>query len=102
MLSSTGRPASAQAPLQACLHGTRTTNMQHLCYGFGKWLAEHVACGHSVFCFPWSHTIASISECTDSNNTVQIVFATTEVAPWSKVGGLGDVMGALPVALANR
>lgn len=34
--------------------------------------------------------------------SVQVVFATTEVAPWSKVGGLGDVMGALPAALAAR
>ncbi|KAK9821221.1 hypothetical protein WJX81_001768 [Elliptochloris bilobata] len=33
---------------------------------------------------------------------LQVVFATTEVAPWSKVGGLGDVMGALPAALAAR
>lgn len=33
---------------------------------------------------------------------LQIVFVTTEVAPWSKVGGLGDVMAALPAALAAR
>jgi NAD(P)H-hydrate repair Nnr-like enzyme with NAD(P)H-hydrate dehydratase domain len=32
----------------------------------------------------------------------QVVFVTTEVAPWSKVGGLGDVMAALPAALAAR
>lgn len=33
---------------------------------------------------------------------LQLVFVTTEVSPWSKVGGLGDVLGALPVALAAR
>ena len=32
----------------------------------------------------------------------QVVFVSTEVSPWSKVGGLGDVMAALPVALAAR
>jgi hypothetical protein len=32
----------------------------------------------------------------------QVVFVATEVAPWSKVGGLGDVLAALPVALAAR
>jgi hypothetical protein len=32
----------------------------------------------------------------------QVVFVTTEVAPWSQVGGLGDVMAALPAALAAR
>lgn len=31
-----------------------------------------------------------------------IVFVSSEVAPWSKTGGLGDVTGALPKALAAR
>jgi len=30
------------------------------------------------------------------------VFVATEAAPWSKVGGLGDVIAALPVSLAAR
>lgn len=31
-----------------------------------------------------------------------VVFVSSEVAPWSKTGGLGDVCGALPAALAAR
>lgn len=31
-----------------------------------------------------------------------IVFLSSEVAPWSKTGGLADVVGALPAALAAR
>src|SRR5512142_729695 len=33
---------------------------------------------------------------------MEILLVSSEVAPWSKTGGLGDVAGALPRALAAR
>lgn len=33
---------------------------------------------------------------------MNIVFVSAEVAPWSKTGGLGDVLSGLPAALAAR
>lgn len=33
---------------------------------------------------------------------MNIVFVSSEVSPWSKTGGLGDVLGGLPAALAAR
>ena len=44
----------------------------------------------------------SLSILADQDLLPQIVFVTTEVDPWSKVGGLADVLSALPPALAAR
>uniref|UniRef100_A0A7S0WI69 Starch synthase, chloroplastic/amyloplastic n=1 Tax=Pyramimonas obovata TaxID=1411642 RepID=A0A7S0WI69_9CHLO len=35
-------------------------------------------------------------------NATNVILVGSEVAPWSKTGGLGDVMGSLPKALAAR
>lgn len=37
-----------------------------------------------------------------TDNPMQIVFVSSEVAPWSKTGGLADVCGSLPQALVAR
>lgn len=41
-------------------------------------------------------------EKTPTRVTHSIVFVTSEVAPYSKTGGLGDVCGSLPISLAGR
>lgn len=35
-------------------------------------------------------------------NVMNVILVAAECAPWSKTGGLGDVAGALPKALAQR
>lgn len=42
------------------------------------------------------------SETNRAVNPLRIVFVSAEVGPWSKTGGLGDVVGGLPIALAQR
>lgn len=39
---------------------------------------------------------------TENRITYNVVLVTSEVAPYSKTGGLGDVCGSLPIALAAR
>eukprot|EP00232_Nephroselmis_pyriformis_P002636 CAMPEP_0182913272 /NCGR_PEP_ID=MMETSP0034_2-20130328/37952_1 /TAXON_ID=156128 /ORGANISM="Nephroselmis pyriformis, Strain CCMP717" /LENGTH=621 /DNA_ID=CAMNT_0025049985 /DNA_START=21 /DNA_END=1886 /DNA_ORIENTATION=+ len=45
-------------------------------------------------------TVPSLKMTTESS--MNIVFVSAEVSPWSKTGGLGDVVGGLPVELAKR
>lgn len=49
-----------------------------------------------------SETNTFTSETNKAVNPLQIVFVSAEVGPWSKTGGLGDVVGGLPIALAQR
>eukprot|EP01026_Neomeris_dumetosa_P028357 TRINITY_DN22977_c0_g1_i10.p1 TRINITY_DN22977_c0_g1~~TRINITY_DN22977_c0_g1_i10.p1 ORF type:complete len:546 (-),score=34.08 TRINITY_DN22977_c0_g1_i10:471-2108(-) len=71
--------------------------MTNTCVGFRQRLARRLQRLHlsttrrRSFQFP-----------NNSHRQLNIVFVSTEVAPWSKVGGLGDVLGALPEKLAAR
>ncbi|KAL0056197.1 hypothetical protein WJX82_008619 [Trebouxia sp. C0006] len=49
-----------------------------------------------------SEAASFTEETTKAANPLRIVFVSAEVGPWSKTGGLGDVVGGLPIALAQR
>ncbi len=49
-----------------------------------------------------NETASFTSESNKAANPLRIVFVSAEVGPWSKTGGLGDVVGGLPIALAQR
>ena len=49
-----------------------------------------------------SPTPPSSSPPPQNPNAMNVIIVGAECAPWSKTGGLGDVMGALPQALASR
>ena len=43
-----------------------------------------------------------VADSSPKTNSMNIVFVASEVAPWSKTGGLADVCGALPSTLVSR
>ncbi|KAM7268214.1 hypothetical protein ACFE04_010380 [Oxalis oulophora] len=47
-------------------------------------------------------TQGKVEEIDENRETLNLVFVTSEAAPYSKTGGLGDVCGSLPIALAAR
>lgn len=47
-------------------------------------------------------TIVEGEDKTVAKSKLSVVFVTAEAAPYSKTGGLGDVCGSLPIALAER
>lgn len=54
----------------------------------------------SVRKYSYARKSSSSAVVCESETEMRVVFVGTEVAPWSKTGGLGEVLGSLPSALA--
>lgn len=54
----------------------------------------------SVRKYSYAKKSSSSAVVCESETEMRVVFVGTEVAPWSKTGGLGEVLGSLPSALA--
>lgn len=100
-VASASRPVAARPAIaarlsakRAALSGARLSNIArtHLA-------ARRVETQIRAAAAPSDAAVKAVEQTTKPMN---IVMVSTEVAPWSKTGGLGDVVGALPIALAAR
>ena len=87
-----------------------TINRSPVCAKLGAKLAsrqlssqiEQVGRASVIACAGATELASITAETPKTDKPLNIVFVSTEVAPWSKTGGLGDVVGGLPIELAKR
>ena len=71
----------------------------------GSWCKRlrRVHASRSLGCLPEpAQPLQSLPHPPAGDNVMNMVFVGAECAPWSKTGGLGDVMGSLPKAMQRR